>query len=79
MGDINSRRGRVLGMDSEAGMQVIRALVPMAEVLKYAPTLTSMTGGRGTYVMEFDHYEEVPVQLQAKIIEEGKKPHEVEE
>ena len=48
MGDINGRRGRVLGMDSQAGMQVIRALVPMAEILQYAPTLKSITGGRGT-------------------------------
>jgi elongation factor G len=53
-------------------------MVPMAVVLKYAPTLTSMTGGRGTYTMEFDHYEEVPAHLQEKIIEEAKKAHEQE-
>lgn len=76
MGDINSRRGRVLGMDSQRGIQKISALVPMAEILKYAPALTSMTGGRGTYTMDFDHYEEVPAQLQEKIIEESKKAHE---
>ena len=78
MGDISSRRGRVLGSESDRGKQIIRAMVPMAEVLKYAPTLTSMTGGRGTYTMEFDHYEEVPAHLQEKIIEEAKKAHEQE-
>jgi elongation factor G len=78
MGDINGRRGRVLGMDSQAGLQKINALVPMAEVLKYAPSLKSMTGGRGSYAMEFDHYEEVPGQLQEKIIEEAKKAEEEE-
>ena len=78
MGDLNGRRGRVLGMDSQRGLQKINALVPMAEVLKYAPSLTSMTGGRGNYSMEFDHYEEVPAQLQEKIIEEAKKAREEE-
>ena len=79
MGDINSRRGRVLGMDSQRGLQVINALVPMAEVLKYAPNLTSMTGGRGTYGMEFDHYEEVPAQFQQKIIDDAKRAAEEED
>jgi elongation factor G len=78
MGDLNGRRGRVLGMDSQRGLQKINALVPMAEVLKYAPSLTSMTGGRGNYTMEFDHYEEVPAQLQEKIIEDAKKAQEEE-
>ena len=78
MGDISGRRGRVLGSESDRGKQIIRAMVPMAEVLKYAPTLTSMTGGRGTYTMEFDHYEEVPAHLQEKIIEEAKKAREEE-
>ncbi len=78
MGDINGRRGRVLGMDSQAGLQIIRALVPMAEVLKYAPALKSMSGGRGSYTMEFDHYEEVPGQLQEKVIAEARKEHEEE-
>jgi elongation factor G len=79
IGDLNSRRGRVLGMDSQRGVQKIGALVPMAEVLKYAPALTSMTGGRGSYSMEFDHYEEVPAQLQEKIIEESQKAKEAQE
>jgi elongation factor G len=78
IGDLNSRRGRVLGMDSQRGLQKINALVPMAEVLKYAPALTSMTGGRGSYAMEFDHYEEVPAQLQEKIIAESGKAKEEE-
>lgn len=79
MGDINGRRGRVLGMDTQRGKSKINALVPMAEVLKYAPSLTSMTGGRGAYAMEFDHYEEIPTHLQEQIIEEAKKGAEEEE
>jgi len=70
MGDLNSRRGRVLGMDNEGKNQVINAEVPMAEILKYAPDLNSMTGGRGMFTMEFSRYDEVPIQLAEKIIEE---------
>jgi elongation factor G len=70
MGDLNSRRGRVLGMDSAGKNQVINAQVPMSEFLTYAPDLRSMTGGRGMYAMEFSHYDEVPSQLAEKIIEE---------
>ncbi len=69
MGDLNSRRGRVLGMDSEGKYQVINAEVPMSEFLTYAPDLRSMTGGRGIFTMEFSHYDEVPIQLAEKIIE----------
>jgi len=69
MGDLNGRRGRVLGMDSAGKNQVINAEVPMAEIQTYAPDLRSMTGGRGMYAMEFDHYEEVPNQLAEKIVE----------
>ncbi len=69
MGDMNSRRGRVLGMDSKGKYQVVEANVPMSEFLTYAPDLNSMTAGRGLYTMEFSHYEEVPTQLQGKIIE----------
>ncbi len=69
MGDMNSRRGRVLGMDSEDAKQIINALVPMSEILRYAPDLSSMTGGRGTFTMEFEHYDEVPADLSKKIIE----------
>ena len=70
MGDLNSRRGRVLGMDSKGKNQVINAQVPMAEFLTYAPDLRSITGGRGMFSMEFSHYDEVPVQISQKIIEE---------
>jgi len=73
MGDLNSRRGKVLGMDSVGKNQIINAHVPMAEFLSYSPDLRSMTGGRGTYTMEFAHYDEVPYQLAEKIIEEAKK------
>lgn len=69
MGDLNSRRGRVLGMDTQGDKQVINANVPMAEFLRYAPDLRSMTGGRGTFVTEFDHYDEVPGDLSQKVIE----------
>ena len=69
MGDMNSRRGRVLGMDSKGKNQVIRANVPMAEFLTYAPDLNSMTGGRGTFTMEFSRYDEVPIQIAQKVIE----------
>lgn len=76
MGDLNSRRGRVLGMDTKGKNQVIKALVPMAEFLTYAPDLNSMTGGRGMYTMEFSHYDEVPAQISQKLIEEINKSKE---
>ena len=69
MGDLNGRRGRVMGMDNEGKNQVIKAQVPMAEFLTYAPDLRSITGGRGVFTMDFSHYEEVPIQLAEKIIE----------
>ncbi|WDP86341.1 MAG: elongation factor G [Desulfobacter sp.] len=69
MGDLNSRRGRVLGMDSEDEKQIINALVPMSEMLRYAPDLSSMTGGRGTFTMEFEQYDEVPGDMSKKIID----------
>ena len=70
MGDMNSRRGRVLGMDTEDDKQIINALVPMSEMLRYAPDLSSMTGGRGTFTMEFEVYDEVPADLAKKIIDQ---------
>jgi elongation factor G len=76
MGDLNGRRGRVLGMDSAGKNQVIKANVPMAEFLTYAPDLRSMTGGRGVYTMEFSHYDEVPAQIAEKIVEEANKSKE---
>jgi elongation factor G len=73
MGDLNSRRGRVLGMDTQGRTQVIKAQAPMAEVLKYAIDLNALTAGRGTFKSEFSHYEEVPAQLAEKVIAEAKK------
>jgi len=73
IGDLNSRRGRVLGMDTKGKKQIIKANVPLAEVLKYAPDLRSMTAGRGMYTMKFSHYEEVPGPLQEKVIEAAKE------
>ena len=73
MGDLNSRRGRIQGMDIKTGMQVVHAEVPMAEMLNYAPTLTSMTGGRGSFHMEKSHYDVVPPDFAEKVIEEAKR------
>jgi len=73
IGDLNSRRGKVLGVDPKVGSQVIRALVPMAEVLRYSPDLRSMTSGRGAFTMEFDHYEELPSHLAEKVVKEAEE------
>ncbi len=79
MGEVNrdliGRRGRVLGMDTADGMQVISAHVPQAELFSYATELRSLTGGRGTFSSELDHYEDVPSHLAEKIIEARKKEH----
>jgi elongation factor G len=75
-GDLNSRRGRLHGMDPKGGMTTIRAEVPMAEVLTYSQSLTSMTGGRGDYSMHFLRYEEVPAHVAQKVIEETRKVRE---
>ncbi len=76
MGNLNGKRGRVLGMDSKGKNQVIKAHVPMAEFLTYAPDLRSMTGGRGMFTMEFSHYDEIPTQLLQKILDEINKEKE---
>jgi elongation factor G len=73
IGDLNSRRGKVLGVDPKGNYQAIRARVPMAEVLKYAPDLNSMTGGRGQFSLQFSHYEEVPSHLSEKVVAQSKK------
>jgi elongation factor G len=78
IGDLNGRRGRVLGVEAQGRTQVITAQVPMAEVLMYAPDLISKTGGRGTFDMEFSHYEEVPPHLAEKIIAEAQAAREKE-
>jgi len=72
MGDLNGRRGRIGGMDTRGSTTVIKAQVPMSEMLTYEQHLTSATGGRGSYHMEYSHYEEVPSHLQAKIIAAAK-------
>ncbi len=71
MGDLNSRRGKVLGMDSTAKHEIINAHVPQSEILSYAIDLTSMTGGRGTFTVKFSHYEEVPSHISEKVIAEA--------
>ena len=73
MGNLNSRRGKVAGVDARGSMQVVKAQVPMAEVLSYAADLTSMTGGQGSFSMEFSRYEEAPAQIREKIIAEAQK------
>jgi len=72
MGDLNSRRGRIQGMDNKAGNTIVKAEVPMSEMLTYGADLTSMTQGRGSFSMEMHHYDTVPQQLQDKIIEKAK-------
>jgi elongation factor G len=72
IGDLNSRRGRPQGMDSAGGgLTEVKAEVPMAEMLTYAPDLRSLTGGQGDYTMEFARYEEVPAHLQQKVVEQA--------
>jgi elongation factor G len=71
--DLNTKRGRVLGMIPSDGINVIQAQAPYAELLRYAIDLRSMTQGRGNFVMEFDHYEEVPAHLTQKITAAKKK------
>jgi elongation factor G len=75
-GDLNSRRGRLHGMEPRGGMTSIRAEVPMAEVLTYSQSLTSLTGGRGDYALGFLRYEEVPTHIAQKIIETAQKERE---
>jgi elongation factor G len=72
MGDLNSRRGRIQGMDNKGGNTIVKAEVPMSEMLTYGVELTSMTQGRGSFNMEMHHYDVVPGQLQEKIIEKAK-------
>ena len=73
MGDLNSRRGRVQGMDTEKGRSTVSAQVPLAEMQRYTTTLRSMTGGRGIFTMEEDHYEMVPAHITQEIVEQRKK------
>ena len=76
MGDISSRRGKIQGMDSDGHFQIIKAQVPLAELYKYSSHLRSITQGRGVHHRKFDHYEEVPKDIEQKVIEEYKKSRE---
>jgi elongation factor G len=73
MGNLNGRRGKVQGMEQKGQMRILKAVVPMSEMLDFEPTLTSITGGRGSFMMEYSHYDEVPAHLQQKIIAEAVK------
>ncbi len=79
MGDFNSRRGRIMGIDSEGKLQVVKAQCPLSEMFRYAIILRSMTSGRGTFTMEYSHYEEVPGDISKKIIEAAEKERVEEE
>ena len=79
IGDLNGRRGRIAGMEPKINYQVVKAQVPMAELLKYASELTAITGGRGTFSMEYAHYDEIPNQLSEKIIAQRKIELGIEE
>lgn len=78
MGDFNSRRGRIMGIDGEGKLQVVKAQCPLSELFRYAIILRSMTSGRGTFFMEHSHYEEVPAEVSKKIIEQVSKEREEE-
>jgi len=78
-GDVNSRRGHIVGMEASGRRQVVKAQVPIAEMFKYANDLRSLTGGRGSYTMHFSHYAEVPHKIASGIISQyqaTKKPEE---
>jgi elongation factor G len=74
MGNLSSRRGKISGSETRAGNVIVKALVPLSEMLSYANELTSMTQGRGTYSMDFSHYDFVPNELAEKVIAQH-KPH----
>ena len=76
MGDISSRRGKILGMDSDGHFQIIKAQVPLSELYKYSSQLRSLTSGRGMHSRNFSHYEEVPKDVEQKIVDEYQKSRE---
>ena len=78
MGDLSGRRGKIMGMDAQGHFQIVKAKVPLAELDRYATTLRSITSGRGIYSRSFSHYEQVPKDLEARVIEESKKEEEGE-
>ncbi len=77
--DLNTKRAKVLGMTPEDGLTTVDALLPLAEVQQYATDLRSITQGRGTFTMEFSHYEEVPAHLVTKLVDQAKKEREAAE
>lgn len=79
IGDLNKKRGRILGMEPVKGRQVVKALAPMAELFKYATDLRSITQGRGSFVMKFDHYEDAPASVAEVVIAAHKKDADDEE
>jgi len=79
MGDLSSRRGRIQGMDVEGQFQIIKAQVPAKELYRYSSNLRSLTGGRGIHSEDFSHYEEMPKELETKMIEEGKQRRAAQE
>ena len=79
MGDLSSRRGRILGMDREGNFQKIKASCPLAELYKYSTSLRSMTQGRGLHRREFSHYEEVPREIADKLIKEAQQEKEAQQ
>ncbi len=79
MGDLNSRRGRIMGSDTDGNYQIIKAQVPLAEISTYSTELKSITGGEGSYLMEFSHYDVVPSNVQEKIVARAKQEQEKKE
>jgi elongation factor G len=79
VGDLNSRRGRIQGMETRTDRAIVSAQVPLAEMLAYATTLTALTQGQGTYRMEMDHYDHVPATLADKITSTSKHPTDPDE
>jgi elongation factor G len=73
MGDLSSRRGKIMGMDTDGAFQLIKAQVPAKELYHYSSTLRSLTGGRGVHTEDFSHYEEMPREATEKVVEEAKK------
>ena len=73
IGDLSSRRGKILGMDAEGNLQIVKATVPQMDLYRYSSVLRSLTGGRGVHSEEFSHYEEMPREMEQKVIEEAKK------
>jgi elongation factor G len=76
MGDFNSRRGRIMGMEARGRLQVVKAQVPLAEMFRYAIILRSMTSGQGNFEMTYSHYEEVPADISKKVIAAHKQEEE---